>query len=174
MTKKKKKYNPNLIRIKRSYTLTEIANVYGKHVRTVQGWRKEGLRVIEGSNSPYLILGEEVRRFLKERKQKRKQPLKPDEIYCTKCHSPRKCIPDKLTYEITNKNLGKKYKHAVIKGICEVCNKTLFKFSSDRIIEEMKQKGVLFTEHNKVLTGNDYHCLNTDIKEEVEYAKCES
>ncbi len=174
MSKKKRKYNPNLIRAKRSYTLTEIAQVYGLHVRTVQDWRKQGLKVIEGSLSPYLILGQDVRLFLKDRKQKQKHCLNPDQFYCTKCHLPRKSILDKLTYIISDKNLGKRYKHAIIKGNCAVCNNSLFKFSSDRIIYEMIKNGMKFEEHNKVLNGTGYPFLNTDIKEEKLNVKCES
>ncbi len=52
--KNKRKLNPNLIKKNRAYTLSEIAELLDKHIRTVQEWRKKGLSVIDDSERPYL------------------------------------------------------------------------------------------------------------------------
>ena len=75
MAKKKRKYNPNLVRSRRSYTLEEIAEIYTLHIRTVQDWHINGLKSIDPNRKPLLVLGEEIRRYLKQKSQKRKHKL---------------------------------------------------------------------------------------------------
>jgi hypothetical protein len=161
----KRKLNPKLVKARHSYTFAEIAEIFNLHKRTVQSWRKEGLKVIDDKTKPYLVIGEDVRLFLHEKAKKRKQPLKAGEFFCPKCRSPRKSDPDKFRIEITDKKLGKNYRLVLIKGICEVCNTRLMLFSSDRKLEEMIKNGVLPTEHKTNIYGSGGSSLNTDIKE---------
>ena len=163
MAKKKRKYNPNLVKLRHSYTLAEIAEVYGVHKRTVHSWRKQGLKAIDETSKPYLVIGAEIRRFLKEKSQKRKHPLKPGEFFCPRCQNPRKSLQDQLSVEITNKRLGR-YRQAIIRGVCEVCHCPLFLFSSDRKVQELKENGLMLTEHKATLFGSGDSSLNTDIK----------
>ena len=162
--KKKRKHNPNLIRLRHSYALAEIAEVYDVHIRTVQEWRKQGLMAIDETSKPYLVMGAEVRRFLKDKAQKRKHPLKEGEFYCPKCKVPRKSLAKHISVEITGKMLGKRYKQALIKGICEICNQRLFRFSSDRQVQEFREKGLFLVEQETLLIGNRNSSLNTDIE----------
>ena len=163
MVKKKRKYNPNLIKARHAYTFAEIAEVYKIHAGTAQSWRKQGLIVIDEVSRPYLVIGEEIKRFLGDRAQKRKHPLKTGEFFCPKCRGPRKSLPDKLLIEITNKRLGKTTKQALIKGMCEACNTKLLLFSSDRKVLELKEKGLTLLEHKKSVYGIEDSSLNTDI-----------
>jgi len=171
--KKKRKYNPNLVKSRRSYTLKEIAEIYNLHIRTVQDWIKQGLKIIDESHSPYLILGQDVRDFLKVKRQKRKHNLKPGEFYCTKCNIPRKSIPEKIIFEKTEKLLGKNGRQVIIKGICVVCKNKLFLFSSQRKAKEMEKKRLNFVEKDKILIGSAYSSLKTDKREVKENEKCE-
>lgn len=173
LAKKKKIYNPQLVKSKRSYTIKEIAQIYDLHIRTVQQWLKEGLEPINSLVKPYLIQGEDLRIFLKKRMQKFKRKLDWNEIYCTKCRCPRKSFPDRLTFHISDKKLGKHFKQAIIIGKCENCGRPLIRFSSDRIIEEMKRRGMIFKEHIIGLNGNGYCSLNTDIERKKEYVTSE-
>lgn len=161
--KKKKKHNPNLIRLRHSYTLAEIAEVYNLCIGTVRAWRKQGLIAIDETSKPYLVMGAEVRRFLKDKAQKRRHPLKGDEFYCSKCKVPRKSLAKHISVEITGKMLGKRYKQALIKGICEVCNQPLFRFSSDRQVQEFREKGLFLVEQETLLIGSGDSSLNSDI-----------
>ena len=164
MTKNKRTYNPNLIKIRHSYTLAEIAEVYKIHARTAQSWHKQGLNAIDETTRPYLFIGAEIRRFLKERTRNRKHPLKEGEFFCVKCHKPRKSLNNKITIEVTDKKLGKTCKQAFIKGVCAVCTQPLRLFSSDRKVQELKAKSLFIKEHRTQLTGNGDSSLNTDIK----------
>ena len=164
MAKKNRRYNPNLIKVKHSYSLAEIAELYKIHPRTAQSWRRTGLKAIDESMWPYLFIGAEIRRFLKEMAQNRKRPLKEGEFYCVKCREPRRSLNNELTIEVTNKKLGKVYKQAFITGICEVCKQPLRLFSSDRKTEELERTGLIIKEHGTLLTGNGDSSLNTDIE----------
>jgi len=137
--------------------------VYKLHPLTVQRWRKNGLKAIDEANKPLLFLGEEIRRFLKEMLQKRHYPLNPGEFFCTKCRAIRKSLPNQLSFEITEKGLGKTYKQAFVRGICLICGQPLLLFSSDRRIQELKKLGLLLVEHEKSLSGSGGSSLDTDI-----------
>lgn len=163
MAKKKKKHNPNLVRLRRSYTFAEIAEVYAVHRRTVQLWRKQGLNVIDDKSKPFLIIGADVRSFLKERRLKRKHPLKPGEFFCPRCKIPRKSLQDRISVEITNKRLGR-YRQAIIRGECEVCQCRLFRFSSDRKVQELMKTGLNIAEHKTSLIGSGDSSVNTDMQ----------
>jgi len=139
-TKKKRNCNPNLVRARHCYSFAEIAEVYHRHTRTVQTWRREGLQVIDDASKPYLVMGAEIRRFLRQRRQKSRRPLKAGEFFCSKCRCPRKSLPDKLSVEITNKRLGKTHKQAFIRGACEACGQSLLLFSSDRKVKGLLEK----------------------------------
>ncbi len=165
MKRKKRNRNPNLVRLRRSYTYAEIAEIYGVHIGTVQSWKKQGLKTLDETSIPHLIMGSEVRRFLKESKQKRKYPLKPGEFFCPKCRKPKKCLPEKITTEITNKRLGR-YKQAIIRGVCEACVCRLFLFSSDRKCQNIAKPDIIKTEHMTTLIGSGDSSLNTGIKRE--------
>lgn len=163
MAKKKRNHNPNLVRTRHLYTLAEIAEIYNLHLRTVQGWLKQGLAVAGKDGNSYLVAGEEVKRFLKERRQKHKHPLKVGEFYCPKCQNPRKSLSNKLAVVITDKRLGKNSKQAFIKGICEICNTRLNLFSSDTKAQEWQEKALFLQEHKKVLSGSEGSFYNTDL-----------
>jgi hypothetical protein len=162
MAKKKRRLNPNLVRLRRSYTFAEIAEVYGIHARTVQGWRKQGLNVIDDKSKPFLIIGADVRSFLREKQRKRKRPLKPGEFFCPRCGIPRKSLQNRISVEITNKRLGR-YRQAIIKGTCKVCRCRLFRFSSDRKVQELTKTGLKIAEHKTSLIGRGDSFVNTDI-----------
>lgn len=164
MVKKKRKYNPNLIKARHCYSIAEICEVYHKHPRTVQSWRRLGLKPIDEASKPYLFMGEEIRHFLKEKRQKSRRPLKAGEFFCPKCKSARKSIPDKLLTIITDKKLGKDTKQAFIRGVCQICKTSLIRFSSDKRINEFPNDNMLLTEHKANVMGNEDSSSIADIK----------
>jgi hypothetical protein len=141
MKKFKRNHNPNLIKEKHSYTFAEISEDLKVHPRTVQSWRKQGLKVLDETSRPYYVYGEDLKKFLIVKRQKQKHPLKTGEFFCIKCQSARKSRPEDYSFEITSKKLGKTSKQAFIRGICEVCGQPLRLFSSDKKIEELIKMG---------------------------------
>jgi len=137
------------MRARRSYALAEVAEVYGIHLRTVQRWRKEGLRVLDEASRPFLVIGAAVQDFLRERQKRRKYPLRLGEFFCSRCRCVRRSVPGALLTEITDKWLGKRHRQALIRGVCEVCCQRLLRFSSDRQVQEFQQSGLLLAEREK-------------------------
>ncbi|PKK83705.1 MAG: hypothetical protein CVT49_07405 [candidate division Zixibacteria bacterium HGW-Zixibacteria-1] len=163
MARKKRKHNPNLIKGRRSYTFAEIAQVFGVHVRTVQIWRKHGLKIIDETSKPYLVSGEDVRDFLRVKYSKRKQELQPGEFFCVSCRSPRRSLPQNVRIISTGRKLGSCYKQVIIKGVCSVCGRNLTVFSSDRKWLKLSKIITKLTECKIQLIGTEGHCFNTDI-----------
>ena len=123
-------YNINLITSKRSYSINEVASLLSIDRRTCGRWIKyEGLRVIEENTNPILIMGEDLRSFIKERKEKRKIPLKDNEFLCMKCRKAVRALSGSEETVKTGKKIGKDDQEQLKKiGICENCNTQLNKF----------------------------------------------
>jgi hypothetical protein len=162
MKKGKRRHNPKRVRLRRSYTFAEIAEVYGIHTRTVQRWREQGMEAVDETSKPYLVMGEEVRRFLREKNRKCKHPLEPDEFFCPRCRVARKSLPHRISIEFTDKRLGR-YRQAVIRGECEICQCRLTRFSSDKQVPELMKTGLNITEHKTSLVGSGDSSVNVDM-----------
>lgn len=177
MAKKKRKYNPNLIRSRRSYTFVEVAEIYQLHFRTVQLWHQRGLKVIDENCKPLLVLGQDVRDFIKRNTTKLKCKLKDDEFYCTKCRCARKSCPYTLSFNHTDIPLGKNSVQVIITGKCEVCNSPLNRFCSDQKFKEMRiakdqhLNGKQISDSDTPLASNIVHIIESDKTEQLELWK---
>src|SRR4051794_37134606 len=78
--------NPRLAKIHRSYSVEEIAHLFKAHKNTVRNWLKQGLAAIDGQR-PTVVRGEEIRRFLGDRRAQAKRPTGPGRIYCLPCRA---------------------------------------------------------------------------------------
>ena len=77
MKRFKKTFNPNRIRINRSFSVPEIAELLGVNRFTILYWhRKEGLSAIDG-RIPYMFHGKELRRFIRERQKRENRNVPP-------------------------------------------------------------------------------------------------
>ncbi len=165
MAKNKKTINPNLARLKHPYTIAGITEIFPITKGTAQNWRKQGLKPIDDTSKPYIFMGAEIRRFLKERRQKRRYKLKDDEFFCPKCRSPRKSRPGGISVEYTHRRLGKIARQALIKGICELCGQKMIRFSSDIQVRKLLEAWPALSEHLKGLCGSDGSSVNNNLKE---------
>lgn len=123
---KKKKYPLNKIRRAYTYSVQQIAEMYGIDRHTVLRWiRDDGLRRIEGTKK-YHVHGSQLYRFLEQRTLKRKKPCSDNELFCFKCREPS--IPKIDTIKI------KKIPNKTIRvsGKCEVCNTSMNKVISGK------------------------------------------
>ena len=161
-TKKKQTHNGRLFKARRPYNFKEVAEILSIHLRTVQVWRKEGLRILN-DKKPFLVMGQDLRDFLKARRQSRKKPLKIGEFFCSRCREPRRSRPDKLTAQTTQHRLGKTQKQVLLRGVCELCGQRLLLFSSDRKAAEWPKNGLIFTEPLERINGSGISSVKTDI-----------
>jgi hypothetical protein len=116
-----KRYNPNRCKINRNYTISEIALLYGVHKNTVKAWLKRGLKRID-DHRPYLMLGTDLRLFLKDLRTINKRPCEIGEIYCMKCRAPRTPEQGSIIFESASSISGR------IKGSCNVCLSPMNKY----------------------------------------------
>lgn len=79
------KYNLHLIKERASYSVDQMALLFGVNKKTPLRWLGEGLSVIEENTKPLLVMGKELKKFLRLKKQKRKTTLAEGEYYCMKC-----------------------------------------------------------------------------------------
>ncbi|OKY74014.1 MAG: DNA-binding protein [Desulfobulbaceae bacterium DB1] len=107
--------NPRLVKTHRSYTVEEVAGLYGIHKNTVRNWVKNGLAPID-SKRPTLIQGSVLAEYLQDRRTKNKQKCKPGELFCVRCHVPRPAAEDMAEYSPVNEKTGN------LIAICPVCD----------------------------------------------------
>jgi excisionase family DNA binding protein len=105
------------LRAARSYTPEEAATALGVSVGTIRSWVKKGLPIMKAQR-PYLMLGEDLKAYLKAQTGKRRAALQPTELYCLSCKAPRTpmgmmvdCIPQTPTT-------------ARLLGLCDACGGT--------------------------------------------------
>jgi excisionase family DNA binding protein len=111
----KRRFNPRRAKIHRSYTVEEVARLFGVHKQTVRNWIGAGLYVL-ASRRPILIHGSDLREFHERRREKRKQKCRPGELFCLKCQAPKRPAGDMLDYLPMSLVSGN------FRGICPTCN----------------------------------------------------
>ena len=151
-------YNPRLAKIHRNYTVEEVSFLYDIHKNTVRDWIKKGLLALDNKR-PILILGNELRRFLEERRKKNKRPCKPGQIYCLKCKQPRFPIDMEVDYQIILETTGN------LIGMCSICECLIYRRVSLAKLDAARgELCITFPQCLKHLMGRDVLSLNSDFK----------
>ena len=109
-----KRPNPRAIKAARTYTFEEAASALDVTKGTVRSWEKSGLPVMR-TQRPFLILGDELRSFLKAREAAAKMPLQSDQLRCFTCKVGRKPMGMLVDCILQTP------KTARLMGLCEVC-----------------------------------------------------
>lgn len=112
-----KRANPMDVRAALSYEIEEAARALGVTPATVRNWIKDGLPVM-ASCKPYLILGAAIRDYLRTKREEKKRPLGPDELFCLSCRAPRKPNNLKVVVQIIGPRTS------LLKGLCADCGGT--------------------------------------------------
>ncbi len=121
-------YNPNLVKINRSYTFEELAAVFGVHKNTVAAWVKSGLPCLKEMR-PFLILGADARTHLKKQRGSKKQKCQPDEFFCMRCKAPIQPAAGFVVYSPITATKGR------LSGFCGRCECVVNKFISYASLE---------------------------------------
>ena len=116
----KSRPNPRLAKIHRSYTVEEIATLYGVHRNTVRAWIKRGLPTLD-RRRPVLILGSRLGEFLRERRIQNKRTCGAGEIYCVRCREPRAPVGNVAHYHPITPTQGN------LVGTCPTCSAGLYR-----------------------------------------------
>lgn len=121
-------YNPNLVKINRSYTFEELAGVFGIHKNTVATWVKNGLPCLKEMR-PFLILGADARTHLKKQRANKKQKCQSDEFYCMRCKTPTRPAEGFVKYSPLTATKGR------LIALCGRCECLVNKFTSHASLE---------------------------------------
>ncbi len=132
-----RKYNTRIIKRNYSYLLSEIAELYNVHIRTVRQWVKEGLEIVEGLY-PYLVNGKCLKEFLDKRQNKRKIKLQENQMYCVKCKKEVEPLNNSVSIVYSGKTIGNGIKDFLIKGICPICLTNINRLSNDNKLNIVK------------------------------------
>jgi hypothetical protein len=128
-----RRLNPRQAKIHRSYTVEEVACLYGVHKNSVREWIKAGLPVIDDKR-PMLIFGQELAKFLQARRIRNKHTCQPGQMYCVRCRAPRTAAGDMADYLPETEKLG------MLKAICPDCDSMMNRRVSMAKLEQVRGK----------------------------------
>lgn len=113
-------HNHRLVKIHRTYTVDEMATLFGTHRNTVRGWFGKGLTTID-QRRPVLVSGRVLVDFLRSRRAANKRPCRPGQIYCVRCREPRSPADGQAAYQPLTGTAGN------LVGICPHCASRMFR-----------------------------------------------
>lgn len=118
--KRKRHPNPRLAKMHRSYTVEEVAGLFGIHRNTVRDWIKRGLPTCD-QRRPTLVLGLDLITYLQARRAKNKRPCKAGEMYCLRCRKPQAPAGGMADYKAVNATSGN------LIGMCPDCETLMYR-----------------------------------------------
>ena len=116
-----KKANPKKIKVVFSYSIEEAAQVLELTPQTIRSWERDGLRIMK-SNRPHLISGLDLKNYLVDRQQSRKQPLLDKQLFCLSCKEPTEPYGLMADYIAQTNNSGR------LEGLCSMCDSAAQRF----------------------------------------------
>lgn len=150
--------NHRLVKIHRSYTVEEIAKLFGIHKNTVRRWVNDGLATSDDKR-PILILGHVLVAFLQARRIKNKRPCKPGELYCVRCRAPKPPAGDMAEYFSITEKFGN------LIGICPDCGAIMNRRVSLAKIGQVRGRmDISFPEALRQLYKSANPTLNSDFR----------
>lgn len=152
----KRRVNPNVVKLNRTYDASQLAACCGVHKNTVLNWRGAGLEPID-SSKPIVFHGSVVREFLKKRNANRKQPCGPGKLYCLRCREPRPPALGLVEYVTLTPKTGN------LKAFCGTCETVMHrKVRRADLAAAMPETDVQFAERSLRLIGSSSLSLNCD------------
>ncbi len=140
--------------------MEETARVLNVHRNTVRNWIKQGLPLLD-DRQPTLLHGLQLRAFLERRRKKAKRPCRPGEMYCVKCHAPKRpagAMADYLPISATGGNL---------RGICPDCETFIHRrVSKARFSESCGDLDITFPEAASRIRERNLPSVNCDSGED--------
>jgi hypothetical protein len=112
--------NPRLAKTHRSNSVEEISRLFAVHKNTVRAWLRQGLKAIDGQR-PTLVRGEELSRFLADRRARTKQACGPGRIYCLACRAPKVPAGKMADCVQSGDTTG------TLQGICPDCGRMIYR-----------------------------------------------
>jgi hypothetical protein len=143
---KRRSYNVRLIK-RLSYTIKEIADLFGIHPQAVRRWIKAGLRTIDDIK-PFLVHGGDLIDFLSERQSSRKHRCGPSQFFCCRCRAPRAARDNRVDIQVRNA------KQLNIATRCQECGARMNRAGSVGKLDDYRKAFVVQTTADRHLGGN--------------------
>jgi hypothetical protein len=160
MKVKKRTYNPRRARVGQSYTVQDIAELYGIHKNAILRWVKDGLPIID-KQKPYLIHGGDLREYLQKKRAARKQKCRPDEFYCCKCRVPRRAWENVADIHIRNAS------KLSLSSLCAVCSTPVFRAGAVKKLPEYQKIFSIQTIQQASITVCNNPIVNSEMRKEA-------
>jgi hypothetical protein len=126
--------NARLAKIHLSYSVEDTSRLFKVHKNTVRRWLKQGMKPIDDQR-PTLIRGDEIRRFLSERRVQAKRACGLGRIYCLPCRAPKVPAGNMAECVATSDTAG------TLQGICPDCDRMIYRRVNPQKLEGVR--GVL-------------------------------
>ena len=154
----KRRPNYRQVKIHRSYSVEEVASLFGTHKNTVRAWVKAGLPTSDRKR-PMLILGVDLAAFLQARQAKHKQPCKPGEFYCVRCRSQKVPAGEMADCWPMTETIGH------LQAICPDCECMMNRWiSMAKLAQFREQLEVTFREAQERLSKSSQPTVNRDLR----------
>jgi len=151
-----RRINACRIKVNRSFSARELADLLDVHKNTVRHWQRKGLRALDGGR-PALFHGRAVRDFLTNQNAARKRPCPPGTFYCFRCRAPQRPAGGMVDYVPRSTVAGN------LIGLCETCGTTMHRRTRRAAIADvMPGIAVAIREGDQRLSGSTCPSLNCD------------
>jgi len=164
--RKSKKRKPDFRRIRptKTYSLPEIAEALDRDIATVRRWVRDGLPTLDGQRPP-LVLGSELKAWLKAKWSARKQPCQADELRCCTCGRPRR--PSAGSFFIEPKNA----KTVWLNAKCCICGGPMKQIGSRAKLPEIQMRfGALSLQKQRLERCSDASAKHTSESQSINKA----
>lgn len=152
---------PNHQRVKshRNYSVEEVATLFSIHKNTVRGWIKAGGLPTCDDKRPILILGCDLKAFLRTRRTRNKQTCRPGEIYCVRCRAPKPPAGDMADYLPFTERIGN------LRGICPDCESIMHRCVSMAKLGKVRGKlDITFPQAPQRISESSHPTVNSDLR----------
>jgi excisionase family DNA binding protein len=154
----KRNPNPRLAKIHRTYSVEEVASLFGVHRNTVRAWVKRGLPTND-DRRPMLILGRDLVAFLHARRTKNKRICQPGELYCVRCRAPKAPAGDMADYQPVTETLGN------LIAICSDCDAIIYRRVNLTKLEHVRGKlEITMPQALPHIDESAQPCVNSDLR----------
>lgn len=122
----------NAIKSFHCYTIHEAVDVTGVSARTIGTWIKEGLPVMRDQR-PFLIRGDDLRNFIRKRREARKTETALHQFYCLGCRDTRDA-EDGFAECLIDGN------RVTLRAFCDMCGNVVNKPIAKSRVPDLKDK----------------------------------